>query len=344
LNNIACDWLDKIRVSVDFTCIKTDLNSHISSQKRTQSKHSWEKCIRQQSQKIDEDKAASQFKCCHRWHTEVLRLFCKVIEDQCEELSERSTTDIIIKSSIRNSSLMMLMLKNAESLTTEFDWVQLIDTKLDTSEKFKTTSEMNVEINNLKSFESCAAELICASDLLESKSVKSENSETTLTSDLTINKSESVESLQSKFDWTFEIIYDRLEDSSHFRFLEKDEWHNALHLCHSSHFLLWTCNSLIVLHQRMSWNDSDLHESNAFYFQKLKNVYFIFWVTISFVFTRLYYQEWNQLSTFFSHDLRFLSDYDEHDRCVHQLIMNIERRLVFNDHVHVLLMIYFDRR
>jgi len=94
----------------------------------------------------------------------------------------------------------------------------------------------------------------------------------------------------------------------------------------------------------VSWNDSDLHESNAFYFQKLKNVYFILWATISFVFTRFYYQEWNQLSTFFSHDLRFLQDYDEHDRCVHQLIMNIERRLVFDDHVHVLLMIYFDRR
>ncbi len=203
---------------------------------------------------------------------------------------------------------------------------------------------MNVEINNLESFKSCAAELICASDLLESKSVKSENSETTLTSDLTINKSESIESLQSKFNWTFEIIYDRLEDSPHFRFFKKDEWHNVFHLCHSSHFLLWMCNSLIVLCQHMSWNDSDLHESNAFYFQKLKNVYFILWATISFVFTRLYYQEWNRLSTFFSHDFRFLSDYDEHDRCVHQLIMNIERRLVFDDHVHVLLMIYFDRR
>ena len=254
---------------------------------------------------------------------------------------------------------MMLMLENAESLMTKFNWIQLIDAKLDTSEKFETTSEMNVEINNLESFESCAAELICASDLLESKSVKSENSETTLTSDLTIDKSESVESLQSKFNllkmmktendtvisvisnlridstlvneyllfahffsfffirmlyllhslvkyiymfiyscvlvyqdnWTFKIIYDRLEDSSHFQFFEKDEWHNALHLCHSSHFLLWTCNSLIVLCQRMSWNDSDLHESNAFYFQKLKNVYFILWVMISFVFTRLYYQE-----------------------------------------------------
>lgn len=239
---------------------------------------------------------------------------------------------------------MMLMLKNAESLTTEFNWVQLIDAKLDTSGKFETTSEMNVEINNLESFKSCAAELICASDLLESKSVKSENSETTLTSDLTIDKSESVESLQSKFDWTFEIIYDRLEDSSHFRFLEKDEWHNALRLCHSSHFLLWTCNSLVVLHQHVSWDDSDLNESNAFYFQKLKNVYFILWATISFAFTRLYYQEWNRLSVFFSHDSRFLPDYDEHDRCVYQLIMNIERRLVFDDHVHVLLMIYFDRR
>ncbi len=239
---------------------------------------------------------------------------------------------------------MMLMLENAESLMTEFDWVQLIDVKLDTSEKFETTSEMNIEINNLESFKSCAAELICASDLLESKSVKNENSETTLTSDLTINKSESVESLQATFNWTFEIIYDRLEDSSHFRFLEKDEWHNALCLCHSSHFLLWTCNSLIVLCQRMSWNDSDLHESNAFYFQKLKNVYFILWAMISFAFTQLYYQEWNRLSAFFNHDSRFLSDYNEHDRCVHQLIMNIERRLVFDDHVHVLLMIYFDRR
>lgn len=98
------------------------------------------------------------------------------------------------------------------------------------------------------------------------------------------------------------------------------------------------------LRQRVSWDDSDLHESNAFYFQKLKNVYFILWAMISFAFTQLYYQEWNRLSAFFSHDLRFLPNYDEHDRCVHQLIMNIERRLVFNNHVHVLLMIHFDRR
>ena len=239
---------------------------------------------------------------------------------------------------------MMLMLENAESFTTEFDWVQLIDAELGTDEKFETTSETNVETNNLESFESCAAELACASDLLESKSVKSENSEATLTSDLTIDKSESVESSQSKFDWTFEIIYDRLGDSPHFRFPEEGEWHNALRLCHSSHFLLWTCNSLIVLRQRVSWNDSDLHESNAFYFQKLKNAYFILWATISFAFTRLYYQEWNRLSAFSSHDPRFLPGYDEHDRCVHQLIMNIGRRLVSDGHVHVLLAIYFDRR
>ncbi len=239
---------------------------------------------------------------------------------------------------------MMLMLENAESLTAEFDWIQLTDAELGTSGKFEATPEANVEINNLESSESCAAELACASDLLESESVKSENSEATLTSDLTIDKPESVESPQSKFDWTFEIIYNRLEDSPHFRFPEKDEWHNVLRLCHSSHFLLWTCNSLIVLRQRVPWDDSDLHESNAFYFQELKNVYFILWATVSFAFTRLYYQGWNRLSAFSSHDSRFLPGYDEHDRCVHQLIMNIERRLVSDDHVHVLLAVYFDRR
>ncbi len=89
---------------------------------------------------------------------------------------------------------MMLMLENAESLTAEFDWVQLTDAELGTSGKFEATPEANVEINNLESSESCAAELICASDLLESKSVKSENSEATLTPDLTIDKPESVES------------------------------------------------------------------------------------------------------------------------------------------------------
>jgi len=68
------------------------------------------------------------------------------------------------------------------------------------SGKFEATLETNIEINNLEPFESSTAELICASDLLESKSVRNENSETILTSDLTIDKSESVESLQSKID------------------------------------------------------------------------------------------------------------------------------------------------
>lgn len=63
-----------------------------------------------------------------------------------------------------------------------------------------------------------------------------------------------------------------------------------------------------------------------------------------FVFTRLYYQEWDRLSAFFSHDPCFLPGYDEHDRCVYQLVMNIGRRLISDGDVHVLLMIYFDRR
>ena len=55
---------------------------------------------------------------------------------------------------------------------------------------------------------------------------------------------------------------------------EEGEWFKALHLSHSSYFLLWTCNLLIRLRQRVPWDDSDLHESNEFYLQKLKNVYF----------------------------------------------------------------------
>ena len=103
--------------------------------------------------------------------------------------------------------------------------------------------------------------------------------------------------------------------------------------------------SLLALNvQRVPWDDPDLHESNASYFQKLKNAYSILWATVSSAFTRLYYQGWDRLSAFSSHDPRFLSGYDEHDRCVHQLIMNIERRLVSDDHVHVLLTVYFDRR
>ena len=66
-------------------------------------------------------------------------------------------------------------------------------------EQFEATPEANVETDNLKSFESSAAELTCASNLLESESVRSENSDATLTPDLTIDKSESVESPQSKF-------------------------------------------------------------------------------------------------------------------------------------------------
>jgi len=239
---------------------------------------------------------------------------------------------------------MMLMLENAESPTAGFDWVQLTDAELGTGGKFEATPEANVETNNLESSESCAAGLACASDLLESESVKSENSEATLTPDLTIDKPEPVESPQAKFDWTFEVIYDRLGDPPHFRFPEEGEWHNALRLCHSSHSLLWTCNSLIVLRQRVPWDDPDLHESNASYFQELKDAYFILWATVSSAFTRLYYQGWNRLSAFSSHDPRFLPGYDEHDRCVHQLIMNIGRRLVSDGHVHVLLAVYFDRR
>jgi len=68
------------------------------------------------------------------------------------------------------------------------------------SKKFETTFETNVEINNLESFESYVARLVCALDLLELKSIKSENSKTTLTLDLTIDKLELVESSQSKFD------------------------------------------------------------------------------------------------------------------------------------------------
>ena len=132
----------------------------------------------------------------------------------------------------------MLMLETAEIFTTELDWVQLTNAKFDMSEKFEATPEANVETDNLKSFESYVAESTCASDLLESKSVRSENSETTFTSDLTIDKSESVESSQSKIDWTFEIVYDKLEDSSQIRFSEKGEWFNVLHLRHSSYFLL----------------------------------------------------------------------------------------------------------
>ncbi len=219
----------------------------------------------------------------------------------------------------------MLMLESAENFTAEFNRIQLTDAEFDMSGKFEVTSEANVETGNLESFESSAAGLACASDLLGSKYVRSEKSEATLTPDLTIDKSESVENLQSKFDWTFEIVYDKLEDPPKVRFPEEGEWFNALRLCHSSYSLLWTCNLLFELGQRVPWDDPDLHESNRSYLQELKNAYFILWVTVSFAFTRLYYQGWDRLSAFSSHDPCFLPGYDEHDRCVWQLVMNIGR-------------------
>jgi hypothetical protein len=219
----------------------------------------------------------------------------------------------------------MLVLESAENLTAEFNRIQLTDAEFDMSGKFEATPEANVETGNLESSESSAAGLACASDLLGSKYARSEKSEATLTSDLTIDKSESVENLQSKFDWTFEIVYDKLGDPPKVRFPEEGEWFNALRLCHSSYSLLWTCNLLFELGQRVPWDDPDLHESNRSYLQELKNAYFILWVTVSFAFTRLYYQGWDRLSAFSSHDPCFLPGYDEHDRCVWQLVMNIGR-------------------
>jgi len=94
----------------------------------------------------------------------------------------------------------MLVLESAENLTAEFNRIQLTDAEFDMSGKFEATPEANVETGNLESSESSAAGLACASDLLGSKYARSEKSEATLTSDLTIDKSESVENLQSKFD------------------------------------------------------------------------------------------------------------------------------------------------
>ena len=204
------------------------------------------------------------------------------------------------------------------------------------SGNFEATPKANVGTGNLESSESSATKLACASDLLESESALSENSEATLTPGLTIDKSEPVEGPQSKSDWTFEVIYDGLGDPPQFGFPEEGEWLNALRLCHPSHSLLWKCNSLIVLRQRVPWYDPDLHE--------LKNAFSILWATVYSAFTRLYYQGWDRLSVFFSHDPRFLPGYDKYDRCVHQLIINIGRRLVSDGHVYVLLAVYFDRR
>ena len=185
---------------------------------------------------------------------------------------------------------MMLMLESAESPTAGFDWVQLTDAEFDMGGKFEAILEADVETDNLESFENSAAGLACASDLLESESVRSENSDATLTPDLTIDKSESVEAPQSKFDWTFEVIHDILGDPPQVRFPEEGEWFNALHLCHSSYFLFWTCNLLIGLRQRVPWDDSDLNESNESYLQELTNAYSSLWATVSPAFTRLYHQ------------------------------------------------------
>ena len=238
----------------------------------------------------------------------------------------------------------MLMLETAESPTAEFDWVQLTDAEFGMSGKFEATPEANVETDNLEFSESSAAGLACPSGLLESESARSENSEATLMPGLTIDKPEPVEGPQTKIDWTFEVVYDKLGDPPQVRFPEEGEWFNVLHLRHSSYSLLWTCNLLIGLRQRVPWDDPDLHESNGSYLQGLTNAYASLWATVSSAFTRLYYQGWKRLSAFSNHDPCFLSGYDEHDRCVYQLVKNIGRRLISDGSVHILLAVYFDRR
>ncbi len=231
-----------------------------------------------------------------------------------------------------------------ESPTAGFDWVQFTDAELGMGGKFEATLEANVGTGNLEPSESSTAGLACASDLLESESARNENSEAILTPDLTIDKSEPVEGPQSKIDWTFEVVYDKFGDPPQVRFPVEGEWFHVLRLCHSSYSLLWTCNLLIRLHRRVPWDDSDLYESNESDLQELKNAYSILWATVSSAFTRLYYQGWDRLSAFSSHDPCFLPGYDEHDRCVYQLVMNIGRRLISDGGVHVLLAVYFDRR
>lgn len=51
----------------------------------------------------------------------------------------------------------------------------------------------------------------------------------------------------------------------------------------------------------MPWDDFDLHQSNGSYLQVLECAYSILWATVS-----LYYQGWDRLSAFSSHDPCFL--------------------------------------
>ncbi len=93
----------------------------------------------------------------------------------------------------------MLVLESAENPTAGFNRVQLTGAEFDMGGKFEATPEANVETGNLESFESSAAGLACASDLLGSEYARSEQSEATLTPGLTIDKSEPVEGLLSPY-------------------------------------------------------------------------------------------------------------------------------------------------
>ncbi len=118
MGNIACDLLDKARVLVGFTCIKTDqdiLGKRVEdsiARRPTKTKQ-----LASSSAAIAGTQKSS-------------KNFYEVAEGQCEEPSGRTTADIAIKSSLRNSSPMMLMLETAESPTAGFDWVQLTDAEV----------------------------------------------------------------------------------------------------------------------------------------------------------------------------------------------------------------------
>lgn len=169
-------------------------------------------------------------------------------------------------------------------------------------------------------------------NLLESESHVNAHSEAT------VNSSEPVSG------WEFQIICEKLGDPPRVRFPDEGKWFKALNLCDSSHSLLWICNHLIGVRQRVLWHDPDLYELSVTYFQELAFAYWILWEKVSSTFIRLYCQGWKRLGAVSNHEPLILPGYDEYDRCVWQLIINIGRRIVFDDGVHALLVVYFDRR